>query len=57
MEGRKPNSPFGLLPIIWLPMYHLISSLLIPKILATHEQPNPTLKNWLANFSKAAYGC
>jgi hypothetical protein len=48
---------FGLLPIIWLPMDHLISpSLILAKILATHRRPNHALKNWLANFGKAACG-
>jgi hypothetical protein len=46
-----------LLPIIWLPIDHLISSsLILAKILAIHGRPNPAPKNWLTNFGKAAYG-
>jgi hypothetical protein len=48
---------FGLLPIIWLSMDHLISpSLILAKILATQGRPNPAPKNWLANFGKVACG-
>jgi hypothetical protein len=33
-----------------------ISFTILAKILAIHGQPNPTPKNWLANFGKAACG-
>jgi hypothetical protein len=48
---------FGLLPIYWLRMgLVVVSSQILAKILANHWRPNPTPKNWLANFGKANVG-
>jgi hypothetical protein len=51
-----------LLPIWFVANYLAVNgpleslSLILAKILATYGQPNPTPKNWLANFGKAACG-